>query len=90
MEEMRKTWKLHKDEGRARTLMTKCWLAMWSRGTKNMNLEEDLEDIQSTAREWAGAKKRKQQGCGRKVTISEHRSPENQPKMEGIVYFVDR
>ena len=39
-----------KDEGRARTLMTKCWQSMLRRDTKSLNLEKDLEDIQSTAR----------------------------------------
>ena len=38
------------DQGRARTLMTKCWQSTQSRGTKNMNLEKDLEDMHSTAR----------------------------------------
>ena len=39
-----------RDQGRARTLMTKCWQSMKSRDTNNLNLEKDLEDIQSTAR----------------------------------------
>ena len=39
-----------KDQGRARTLMTKCWQSIHSRDTKNLNLDKDLEDIQSTAR----------------------------------------
>ena len=39
-----------RDQGRARTLITKCCQSMQSRDTKNMNLEKDLEDIQSTAR----------------------------------------
>ena len=39
-----------KDQGRARTLMTKCWQSMQSQDTKNLNLDKDLEDIQSTAR----------------------------------------
>ena len=39
-----------RDRGRARTLMTKCWQSMQSRKTKNLNLDKDLEDIQSTAR----------------------------------------
>ena len=39
-----------KDQGRARILMTKCWQSMQSRDTKNLNLEKDLEDMQSTAR----------------------------------------
>ena len=30
--------------------MTKCWQSMQSRDIKNLNLEKDLEDIQSTAR----------------------------------------
>ena len=36
-----------KDQGRARTRMTKCWQSMQSQDTKNLNLEKDLEDIQS-------------------------------------------
>ena len=39
-----------RDQGRARTLTTKCWQSMQSRDTQNLNLEKDLEDIQSTAR----------------------------------------
>ena len=38
------------DQGRAKTLMTKRWQSIQSRDTKNMNLEKDLEDIQTTAR----------------------------------------
>ena len=34
--------------------MTKCWQSMQSRDTKNMNLEEDLEDIHSAARRVGG------------------------------------
>ena len=54
------------------------------------NLEKDLEDIQSTARSVAGAKKRKQQDFGSswRVTNSKHGSLEFQSKMEGIVYLV--
>ena len=33
-----------RDQDQARTLMTKCWQSMQSRGSKNMNLEKDLED----------------------------------------------
>ena len=43
-----------RDQDQARTLMTKCWQSMQSRGTKNMNLEKDLEDIHSTARRVGG------------------------------------
>ena len=39
-----------RDQGSARTLMTKCWQSIQTRGTKNMNLEKDLEDMHSTAR----------------------------------------
>ena len=39
-----------KDQGRARTLITKCWQSMQSRDTKNLNLDKNLEDVQSTAR----------------------------------------
>ena len=39
-----------KDQGRAKTLMTKCWQSMQSRDTKNLNFYKDLEDMQSTAR----------------------------------------
>ena len=35
------------DQGRARTLMTKCWQSIQSRCTKNMNLEKDLEDMRT-------------------------------------------
>ena len=38
-----------KDQGLARTLMTKCWQSMQSRDTKNLRIDKDLEDIQSTA-----------------------------------------
>ena len=43
-----------KDQDQGRTLMTKCWQSMQSRDTKNMNLEEDLEDIHSGARRVGG------------------------------------
>ena len=43
-----------KDWDQCRTLMTKCWQSMQSRDTKNMNLEEDLEDIHSAARRVGG------------------------------------
>ena len=39
-----------KGQGRARTLMTKCWQSMQSRDAQNLILDKDLEDIQSTAR----------------------------------------
>ena len=42
--------KIRQSQGRARTLMTECWQSMQSRDTNNLNLEKDLEDIQSTAR----------------------------------------
>ena len=38
-----------RDQGRARTLMTKCWQSMQSSDTNNLNLEQDLEDMVHTA-----------------------------------------
>ena len=38
-----------RDMGRFRTLMTKCWQSMQSRDSEHLNLEQGLEDIQSTA-----------------------------------------
>ena len=43
-----------RDHFRAKTLMTKCWQSVQGRSTKNMNLEKNLEDIQSTARRVGG------------------------------------
>ena len=30
--------------------MTRCWQSMQKRDTENLNVDEDLEDVQSTAR----------------------------------------
>ena len=38
------------EQGRLRTLMTKCWQSMQSRDTKKLNFDKDMEDIQTTAR----------------------------------------
>ena len=48
-----------RDQGRATTLMTKCWQSMQSRDTNDMNLEKDLEVIQSTARRVGWCEKEK-------------------------------
>ena len=37
-----------RNQDQAKTLMTKCWQSMQSRGTKNMNLEKDLEHMHFT------------------------------------------
>ena len=53
--------KIRQSQGRAGTLMTKCWQSMQSRNTNNFNLEKDLEDIQSTARK-SGLVRRRENG----------------------------
>ena len=57
-----------RDQDQARTLMIKCWQSMQSRGTKNMNLEKDLEDIHSAARRVGGNEvdKTRRLGTGRR------------------------
>ena len=76
-----------KEQGRARTLMTKCWQSMQSVETKNLNFDKDLEDIQSTARKvgWSEEEKtaRPWKSAGRRRSVK-RRSPEFQPKMEGV------
>ena len=42
------------DQGRARTLMTRCWQSVHSHEIKNLHLDKDLEDVQSTARRRVG------------------------------------
>ena len=55
-----------RDQDQARTLMTKCWQSMQSRGTKNMNLEKDLEDIHNTARVGMKRQDENTMGTGRR------------------------
>ena len=43
-----------RDQDQARTLMTQCWQSIQSRDTEHLNLNEDLEDIQCTARRVGG------------------------------------
>ena len=55
-----------KDQGRARTLMTNCLQSIASRDTKNLNLDKDLEDSQSTARKgWT----EEEESVGRRQSI---------------------
>ena len=79
-----------RDQGRATTLITKCWQSVQSRGTKNMNFEKTWKTYTPQPGKWAGAKKSKRQSCGIrwKVTNNKPRSHESQPQMEGIVYLV--
>ena len=79
-----------RDQDQARTLMTKCWKLMQSRDTKHSNLEQDLEDIQSTALRvgWCEEEKTARLWKQLGVTNKKPRSRESQPKMEGIVYLV--
>ena len=77
------------DHGRARTLMTKCWQSIQSRGTNNMNPEKDLEDMHSTARKVGWCEEEKTTKLWKQIEGDEQpRSHESQPQMEGIVYLL--
>ena len=74
-----------RDQGRARTLMPKCWQSMQSRVTKSMNLEKRLGGHTVHSQESGLVRRRENEWS---VTNNKPRSPESQPKMEGIVYLV--
>ena len=64
------------DQGRARTLMTKCWQSIQSRGTKNMNLEKDLEDLHSTARKVGWCEEEKTTKLWKQTEGDEQQAPQ--------------
>ena len=75
-----------KDRGRARTLMTKCWQSIQCLDTKNLNIDKDLEDIQSTARRAGWSEEEKAERLCKQLEGDD--SSEFQPMMEGIVFPV--
>ena len=57
---------------------------------KEYELEKDLEDMNSTAGEWVGMKKTRQEDYGHrtKVMNKNSRIHESQPRMERIMHLV--
>ena len=65
-----------RDQDQARTLMTKCRQSVQSRGTKNMNLEKDLEDIHCAARRVGGNEEDKTRRRWAQEEGEEQKSPQ--------------
>ena len=65
-----------RDQGSARTLMTRCRQLMQRRDTKNMNLEKDLEDMHSTARNVGWCEEEKTTNLWKQLEGDEQKAPQ--------------